>query len=454
MENAFAGSGFSKEAPLYVFPMEMFLPGSDLTPIERNIDKIIEGLTRWEPKLKGGKTTKPEKIIIEGEDHQQAVATMNFLFLRNLWGDGLPILPPTEERVKWLLMGTDLPPETVVGKILPKGGIATVETLAIAAAMAGARPEYMPVIMASIEAIIDPGGLHEKWNATTGDPYPVVIVNGPIAKQIRLNSGYGCLGPSSEYPAGATIGRSLRFLLMNVGGAIPGVGTMSIYGGAARYTNVVFAEDEDGLPPDWRPLNVERGFPAGTNTVTVHPIGVAGTLYAATTSTKEEAQMTMRNWAAHLGIPAYSYWSHTFHPDGAPAIVLMSRGTAQGLSNLGWSKEDVQAFLWENSKVPESALLKRWLETSVREGKVPRESVQYPMPIAPSPRNIMIVVAGGESGNHAYFMEVSFSGKVASKEIKLPGNWEELLKKAEEDLGPIPVPRAKSNNQGLGLGLG
>jgi len=89
----------------------------------------------------------------------------------------------------------------------------------------------MPVLAAAIEAIVVPEGRHRWWNATTGDTHPVVIVNGPIAKQIRLNSGYGCLGPDPLHPAGGMIGRAIRFLLMNVGGAIPGSGTMALYGG-------------------------------------------------------------------------------------------------------------------------------------------------------------------------------------------------------------------------------
>jgi hypothetical protein len=225
---------------------------------------------------------------------------------------------------------------------------------------------------------------------------------------------------------------------MNVGGAIPGKGTMALYGGPARYTNVVFAEDEDGLPSDWKPLNVERGFTRGANTVTVHSIGIAGTLHAAETGTEEEAVETLDNWAAFLRLPVYSYWSNTFNPKGAPAILLIPRGAARGLSNLGWSKERVKRFLWEKSKVPESRLLRRWVGFHVQEGKVPKELEQYPMPIAPSSENIMVVVAGGEQSGHAYLMLVSLSGIVVSKEIDLPSNWDELLNRAEDDLGPIP----------------
>lgn len=437
VENAFVGLGFPPEAPLALFPERMFVSGSDLTPVEKGINKVIEGLTVWEPKIKEKMKTTPKRIKVGGRDYQNTFTHVNNMYLKKMWGDGLPLVPPTKELVDWILTSTDFDPNTVVAKVLPKGGIATVETLAINLAMAGGRPEYLPVLIAAIEAIVEPVGRHRWWNTTTGDTYPVVIVNGPIARQIRLNSGFGCLGPDPVHKAGGNIGRAIRLILMNVGGAIPGRGTMALYGGAARYTNVVFAEDEEGLPPDWEPLNVERGYPRGTNTVTVHCAGMAGTLHAAETGTREDALETLENWATFLRLPIYSYWSNTFNPNGAPAILLIPRGAAQGLANLGWSKGKIRDFLWEKSKVPESKLVRRWVGFHVRKGTVPKEYEQYPMPISMSPENIMIVVSGGEQSGHAYLMQVSLSGNVVSKDINLPSNWEELLKKGEEDLGPL-----------------
>ena len=176
----------------------MFVPGSDLAPIKENVDKVIYGLTKWQPKLKVKKVEAPEKIRVEGEDYEAALTGMNSLFLKELWSDGLPLLPPTEQRVKWILTGTDLAPATEIGKILPWGRIATVETLAVNLAMAGGRPEYLPVLIAAFEAIVDPVVQHQNFNSTTCSVYPAVIVNGPMAKQIRLASGYGCLGPNPE----------------------------------------------------------------------------------------------------------------------------------------------------------------------------------------------------------------------------------------------------------------
>ncbi|MBM3302544.1 MAG: hypothetical protein FJY85_21655, partial [Deltaproteobacteria bacterium] len=114
--NAFAGIGFPAEGPsVHEFPMLMFVPGSDLTPINENIDKIVYGLTKWEPKIKEKGVYPAKKVTVEGKDYAEALTNMNLLFLKNMWGDGLPILPATEERVSWILSGTDLPRDTVVG---------------------------------------------------------------------------------------------------------------------------------------------------------------------------------------------------------------------------------------------------------------------------------------------------------------------------------------------------
>ncbi|MFC2047969.1 hypothetical protein ACFLSK_00870 [Chloroflexota bacterium] len=421
----------------------MFLPGSDLTPLEENIDKVVYGLTKWQPKLKEKKIEVPEKLTVEGKDYEEAVVNMNNLFLRNFWSDGLPLLPPTEERVKWILTGTALSPDTIIGKILPRGGIGTVETLAISLAMTGGRPEYLPVLIAAIEALVDPRVKHQVFNTTTCSIYPAVIVNGPMAKQIRISSGYGCLGPNPEYPAGGVIGRATRLILLNVGGAVPGTGSMALYGGANRYTNIVFAEDEDGLPSDWEPLNVSHfGYPRGTNTVVLHPVSGTNNVNGTSVGTAETALSTLHIFAAMMGVPNWNYFQRGF--DGAPGILLMARGTAQGLAKFGWSKEKVQAFLWENSKVPWSMIKNAGPPDRIKgiiELQKPYLSMNEPWPVTSKPENIMIIVAGGEQSLHGYWMQIGTSEKPTCKEIKLPPNWDELLNKAEKDLGPLPRTR-------------
>ena len=168
-----------------------------------------------------------------------------------------------------MLSGTTRRPDEVIGLIPPILAECTVEKVAVNAVMAGCLPEYFPVVLSVIEAALMPQFSMHGLLATLWFSGPVVIVNGPIGERIRLNSGFGCLGPDPQRPAGASIGRALRLLQQNVGGALPGIGAMANYGGM-RYTNAVFAEDEASLPDGWAPHGTERhGFPRGTDSISL-----------------------------------------------------------------------------------------------------------------------------------------------------------------------------------------
>ncbi|MYK31313.1 MAG: hypothetical protein F4051_06195, partial [Boseongicola sp. SB0670_bin_30] len=210
VRNAVSGLGFGQDASMVVFPIDPFLVGSDLTPIECAIGKFSEGLTDWRSATTETGLQEPSRMCIEANGYEAALDKMNRLFLTSSWGDGLPVNAPTVERVDWILKGTDLPRDHVIGKVMPRGGVATIETIAISLAMAGGRPEHLPVLIAATAGLIDPGLEHDKIQATSGSTFPVVIVNGPMAKEIRLNSGFGLLGPDPRHPAGAAIGRALR----------------------------------------------------------------------------------------------------------------------------------------------------------------------------------------------------------------------------------------------------
>lgn len=427
----------------------MFLPASDLTPINENIDIFVEGLTKWEPEVKEKGIYPKANVEVEGKDYEEAVANMNHLFLRNYWSDGLPLLPATEERVNWILTGTDLSPDTRIGNIMPKAGIATVKDIAVALAMAGGRPEHLPVLIAVVECIVVPEFWTRSWNSTTNNPTPVVIVNGPIAKQIRLNSGYGCLGPSPLYPAGGGIGRALRLILQDIGGAIPGLGTMAIHGMGSRYANLVFAEDEDSVPEvGWAPLSVERGFAPGENAVTLHIVLSEITLSSLfKTTTDEDALKTMTGWARIMRTPRIQQpYGKVYNPEGAPGILLVAPLTAAGFADRGWSKADVREWLWEATTLTPSEVEEYGFEGTTLGGgtKYPATShpAGSPLPLCVSPDNIMMVVAGGVQSGHGFWMgTMTHTEVVQSKEIVLPAEaqWDALLEQAEEELGPVPT---------------
>ncbi|HOG48567.1 MAG TPA: hypothetical protein PLB78_18215, partial [Anaerolineae bacterium] len=237
--NVYRGAKFA-DLPLAVVPQDALTRAiADYRPVfEQSLDSIVFGLTAWRPQSQatGISPATPATFVYQGQDYADAMQQMNEAFLTNRWGDGLPLLPATKERVRWLLTGTDRAPDEMVAKVPPRGGIATPAAIAIVAAMAGCRPEYMPVLIAIVEAMADPRFQLAESSGTTHASTPTVVINGPIAKQIGINSSYGMLGPSAEYPAGASIGRAIRLLLTTLGGVIPGVTSVSVMAQPGRYT--------------------------------------------------------------------------------------------------------------------------------------------------------------------------------------------------------------------------
>jgi hypothetical protein len=180
------------------------------------------------------------------------------------WSDGLPVVPPTEARVLAMLDGSRRAPDEVVATVPPNLVPATVEKVAINAVMAGCRPEYLPVVLTAVEAVCtDEFNMHGVL-ATTWFVGPVIVVNGPIAQAIGMNSGINAFGPGNR--ANATIGRALQLVIRNVGGGRPGEIDRATFGTPGKYS-FCFAEDEAGSP--WRSLAAERGVPADTSAVTV-----------------------------------------------------------------------------------------------------------------------------------------------------------------------------------------
>src|SRR5690348_15776118 len=146
MTNAVAGLGLAPDAAMVTFPIEMFLPGSDISPVEARKHEFYDGLTRWRSALGGDGASGPTMIKVQGASVEDAFSRANNLMLANRWGDGLPVWPPTPERVDWILRGAVQPRQRRVGIFPPRGGVTMIETCAIALAMAGGRPEYLPVL--------------------------------------------------------------------------------------------------------------------------------------------------------------------------------------------------------------------------------------------------------------------------------------------------------------------
>jgi hypothetical protein len=360
---------------------------------------------------------KVEKVQVA----RDAFSEINDLFYRRGWTDGLPIIPPTRERVQEMLKATGLPPEHPVGIIELMKGQATVEKIAVNAVMAGCRPEYMPVLIAAVQAIAEPEfGLYGLASTTNPDT-PMIIVNGPIAKQLDINSGTNALGRG--WTANATIGRALHLIVNNIGGSWPGVTDMSCLGTSGDFT-MMLAENEEVNP--WQPLHVERGFPKAANVVTV--LGAEGTRNLVGSGLGSKAYLKMV--ADHL-IGSDS-------PHKSVVLLIIAQDTAAVLAREGWTKAKIREYIDQNARIPFSRYKERFIDTGkskevpgkVAQTKDPHATNTTMMP-APAIDNLIILVSGGP-GVKSMVIPGWGGSKAISKEIKLPGNWERLLRDAKK----------------------
>lgn len=241
------------------------------------------------------------------------------------WTDGLPVVPPTAARVLRMLDGTQRAPDEVVAMVPPDLVPATVEKIAINAVMAGCLPEYLPVVIAAVEAACSDAFNMHGLLCTTYFSGPVIVVNGPITSQIGMNSGVNCMGQGNR--ANATIGRALQLIVRNIGGGVPGGIDRATFGNPGKYT-FCFAEDESGSP--WESLAVERGFPRGTSTVSLFPGHGPSSVVDQISRTPESLA---RTFAAKLRAV-----SHPKLVMGMGAMLVVSPEHARVFATAGWSK--------------------------------------------------------------------------------------------------------------------
>jgi len=261
------------------------------------------------------------------------------------WTDGLPVVPPTDLRIARMLSGTTRKSDETIGLIPPNLAECTIEKVAISAIMAGCRPEYMPVVLAVVEAALKPEFSMHGLLATLGFAGPVVIVNGPVTKRIGMNSKGNALGQGNR--ANASIGRTLQLLIRNMGGGIPQEIDRSILGNPGKYT-FCFAEDEDD--EDWMPLNVSRGSAHGSSTVTLfHGDGVQGCV-AWHSRTPEEVSRSLAMALLSVCHPKTCQWSK--------ALLVLCPDHYKIYQQNGWGRPEIQAALWEALKRPGKDLIR------------------------------------------------------------------------------------------------
>lgn len=319
--------------------------------------------------------------------------------------DGLPVVPPTAERVAAMLAHNGYRAEEEIAMLPPGFENATAGDIAICAVMAGCRAEYLPVLVAAVEALSDMNFNLVGIATTTGSAAPVYIVNGPIAEKIGLNAGGNALG--SGHRANATIGRAMTLILQNIGGAKPGEVDMATLGQPAKYA-CCFAENVTESP--WPPLHVERGFSENANVVTV--VGIAGTIEVNDSDSRDAAGLA-QTFAQSMLIAGIA-GSSGLLGGGEPLCLLPPEWAAQ-FHNDGCTKQQVKAAIWERATLPVEKLAPAMRARRMAAASNPAADI---IRVAEKPDDLMIVVAGGVGRKAAYAPTWGGTTRAISREIK------------------------------------
>lgn len=297
----------------------------------------------------------------------------------NGWTDGLPVVPPTAERIEAMLEAASLEPEHQIAFIENRQISVTAEKVAINAVMAGCKAEYMPVVVAAVEALADPLYGYHGPATSTGGSAVFMVVNGPIARELDLNSGDNLFGPG--WRANATIGRAVRLIMRNAIGTLPGELDRSSLGHAGKYTFCI-AENETDSP--WPPLHTTRGFRADQNAVTIFA-AYAPHQFSNRLSATPEGVLTTA--CAHMRISAGSARQ--------PQYALVFAGEHQAImKKAGWSREDVQRYCFEHSKVP----VAEFKRIHMLAGEVTPEDERTMYALVEAPQDFLVIAAGGHAG--------------------------------------------------------
>jgi hypothetical protein len=324
------------------------------------------------------------------------------------WGDGLPVLPPTPERVARVLAGQR--GDQVVATLPPRRGVATLEAIAVNAALAGAGPEQLPLIVAAVRAVADPRFNLDAIQATTHPCTPLVIVNGPLARRLGVHSGANALGQGHR--ANAVVGRGLRLTLQNVGGARAGQGDRATLGHPGKFTYCV-AENEAESP--WEPLHVERGFDAAASCVTVCGAEAPHNVNDHGSTSAEALLLALAGTAATTG-------NNNIYLGGEP-LILLGPEHARTIAGSGWSKRDLKRALFDRARVRLGAFSAENLArfATIDPARFRDRSPDDTVTVAVTPDDVMVVVAGGP-GKHSAIVPTFGATRAVTVPVEAPGD--------------------------------
>ncbi|MFC1934233.1 hypothetical protein ACFLUK_01860 [Chloroflexota bacterium] len=361
---------------------------------------------------------------------EDSIDSVYEMFYKQGWTDGLPIVPPTKERVAAMISTVGKPASEGIAVLPPKMGEATIEKLAINSVMAGCLPSYFPVIVAAVEALADPTFDLASMNTTTSATSPMLILNGPVRQLLDVNCGWGLLGPG--WRANATIGRAISLIMLNIAGRVPGEVSKAVIGFPGRY-GMCIGEREEGSP--WEPYHVEKGFHRDESTVTVvSPCG-AHPLEAPLENNAEELLTTLAG-ALHLPllINVCPWWGL------GEVVLIIGPDHARILAEGGFSKQDVKQYFYEHTQdIPLSffseSLIgdmvsadngerlagvsrRKMVESGlIREGQ--RQVTDKGVALAARPDQFLIIVGGGDGRIHSAFLPTFGDSFAVTRSIAL-----------------------------------
>jgi hypothetical protein len=295
--------------------------------------------------------------------------------------DGLPVIVPTPDRVARMVLATGLDPDFLLGVVGPGDGAATVEKVAIAAVMAGCLPDHVPVVIAAVKALcrteLDTG----EFQATTHCISPLLIVSGPAIDWCGVAFGFGALGPGHR--ANATIGRALRLVMINIGGAVPGVSDMALLGHPGKFA-MCLGEDEETSP--WEPLYVSLGFSPGDSVLTV--LGTESPHSVISVSDADDPTSADR-LIRSLGATVANLGSNNAHFHRGSVAIALNPDHAAVLAKAGWSRVEVQQRIWTAAHQPRAVV------RSLNPTFAGRGADEDLLPALARPEDILVFVAGG-----------------------------------------------------------
>jgi hypothetical protein len=333
-----------------------------------------------------------KRYAVEDPNH-----AIEFCFQQG-WTDGLPVVPPTEPAVRAMLDALGLEPDKEVCFITNRQVAVSAEKIAVNAVMAGCLPEHMPVVVAAIEALADPKWGYHGPAASTGGAAPLMIINGPIATRLSFNSGDNLFGPG--WRSNATTGRAVRLVMRNVIGTLPGALDRGTVGHPGKYSYVI-AENEAESP--WTPLHVQRGFKAEESTVTVLAAEGPHQFYNQLSSTAKGVLTSLCDDMKHHGAT-----------NSQPQYVVVLAGEhMRTIANDGWSKADIQKFVYENTQ-NSVAHIKRVERLA---GAITSQDEATMRPLVASPEDVLVVAAGGRAGAFSCYIPAWAGGKKSSQGV-------------------------------------